>query len=198
MTGPAGELEVVSDDSHTAAVLRAALDRLVDPPSMPVTVAHFSERVDPALVRALAERMAVVVMGPDREPDLVEAMDAGAAGYLLSDASVSEVVAAIRSVDQGTAVVPPLMLGNLLRHVVDRHRRLQAATAMLDELTPRERDVLELAARGAKRDEIAAILFISPATARTHLQRIMAKLGVHSQAELVARAADLNLIEETR
>ncbi|HEX6220014.1 MAG TPA: helix-turn-helix transcriptional regulator, partial [Acidimicrobiia bacterium] len=88
----------------------------------------------------------------------------------------------------GGGVVPPDLLGRLLRHLVDRRRSLVAPPGFAD-LTPREKEVFRLAARGARKEEIGETLFISPATARTHLQRVYEKLGIHSQSELIALAS---------
>lgn len=160
-----------------------------------LTVVHAPSEVDAATV-SRAEG-AVLVLGPDREVDLIAALEAGATGYLLAGATTTEVAAAAQSVVAGTAVVPPLMLGGLLRHVVERRRRLDRAAGVLATLTPRELEVLGCAAVGLRRAEIAQQLFIATDTVRTHLQRIMSKLGVHSQPELVALAAQLGLPADT-
>ncbi len=95
---------------------------------------------------------------------------------------------------KGGALVPPDLLGTLLRHLVERQRR--TIDPNLQTLTDREWQVFHLAAQGSRKDEIAEQLFISPATARTHLQRVYRKLGVHSQAELVAIAARAGQLDE--
>ncbi|NND03062.1 MAG: response regulator transcription factor [Acidimicrobiia bacterium] len=120
---------------------------------------------------------------------MVELLEAGALGFLPDDAPFETIVDAVGQLAEGHAVVPPAALGTLLRRVVER-RRIRAADAeALDELTTREREVFEHAARGRDNDAIAAELFISPATARTHLQRVFKKLGVHTRSEVVAFAA---------
>ena len=88
---------------------------------------------------------------------------------------------------------PPALLGHLLRHVVQRRRAEREALELLERLTPRAREVFELAARGYRHVEVAEELYISAATARTHLQRGFAKLDVHSRGELVALAARCGL-----
>ncbi len=85
-------------------------------------------------------------------------------------------------------MIPPDLLGTLLGHLVGRSRGERELAASLEKLTPRERDVFRLASRGARKEEIGASLFISPATARTHLQRIYRKFEVHTHAELIALA----------
>ena len=129
---------------------------------------------------------------------MLDAVAAGATGVVEAEATFDEIANVIGQVAVGHAVVPPAMLGALLRSVVDRRRREREAQQELDVLTPREREVFEQAARGRDRDGIAGALFISPATARTHLQRVFAKLGIHSKAEAVALAARCGLnLEDT-
>lgn len=119
---------------------------------------------------------------------LIPSVDAHCRGFLPQSAPLEDIRHAVISLVDGGAVVPPDLLGTVLRHLVDR-RRITFASLGLDELTDREREVFWLAAKGARKEEIGAALYISPATARTHLQRLYRKLGVHSQAELMALAA---------
>lgn len=128
----------------------------------------------PTLVLAMAE-------------DLIPAVDAGCMGFLSHHASLHEIKEAAMTVLSGGAVVPPDLLGRLLQHLVHRRRSLNRVVG-LDTLTPREREVYQLAVEGLRKEEIGERLFISPGTARTHLQRMYRKLGVHSQAELMALA----------
>ena len=120
------------------------------------------------------------------EEDLLKAVDAGCQGFLPSSASLKEIRDAVQTVVDGGAVVPPDLLGTLLHHLVERRRRDQSRLSGLRELTEREREVFRLAAAGLRKEDIGDRLYISPATARTHLQRVYRKLGVHSQSELMA------------
>ncbi len=191
---------LVGDDTDQTALLAAALSAEVSvaegtpPPDCDVIVVHAS--ADPTRrVGELAALAPVMVLGPDCEESLLAAVDAGATSYLPDSAPLAEIAQAVQATAKGVAVVPPLMLGALLRREIERRRRLGAAQEALDTLTPREREVLAHAARGANRREIAETLYISPDTVRTHLQRIMAKLDVHSAAELAALATGLGLEE---
>lgn len=134
----------------------------------------------------IASAVPTVVLGEDEH--LVPAVDANCRGFLPRIASLEEIADAVDTVLDGGGVVPPDLLGTLLRHLVDRRRSPVAPPGFAD-LTPREKEVFTLAARGARKEEIGEHLFISPATARTHLQRVYEKLGVHSQAELIALAS---------
>lgn len=142
------------------------------------------------LVTELASRTAVVVLGdPDDADAMVEAVEAGALAFLGHDAPFGEIVEAVHAVSEGRAIVPPQLLGSLLRRVVRRRRSEREAAEQLSVLTDREREIFELTARGLGRIEAAEMLFISPHTVRTHMQRILAKLNLHSRSELVAFAA---------
>lgn len=127
----------------------------------------------------------VLGTGPD---SMLSAITAGAIGYVDIEAPLEEILAAVRSVASGVGTIPPELLGTLLRQVVRRNRAEQEQRERLNALSPRESDVFHLAALGRTNEEIAAELFISPGTVRTHKQSIFKKLDLHAQAELVAFA----------
>ena len=133
----------------------------------------------------------ILVVGPDDADHMIRCLEAGAIGYVVDDQPLDAIFAAGRSVREGRAVVPDHLLGDLLRHVVDRRRRTSEAEGALDELSARERQVFSVAARGADKNQIGAVLGISPETARTHIANIFGKLGIGSRAELIALAASL-------
>lgn len=140
-----------------------------------------------------SEDSAILVLGPNDPVSMVDALESGAVGYLPTDASFEDVSDAVRTVADGQAVVPPPMLGALLRHVVRRRRVEREALERLETLTEREREVFDLLAAGHDRSVIAAELFISVGTVRSHLQRVFRKLGVHTHAEVVAFASRCGL-----
>jgi len=134
----------------------------------------------------------------DAEPDadaLLDAIESGADGYATGVHGMSGLAAAIRAIARGESVVPAAMLGSLLRHLIQRQREAAVAAERLVNLTPREREVLALLVEGLDQDRIAAALVISPETARTHLQRVLRKLGVHSRVEAVALVARTGLAD---
>jgi DNA-binding NarL/FixJ family response regulator len=141
-------------------------------------------------VAEVAARVPTLLLAQDRH--LLAAVDAGCRGFLPIDAGLDDIRSAVMTISSGGAVIPPSMLGSLLRHLVQRRRVSREFEESLSSLTPRERDVYQLAARGLGREEIGTALFISPDTVRTHLQRIYAKLGVHSQVELAALSAQIS------
>ena len=128
----------------------------------------------------------------DHVPDdnrLLRAVEAGVDGYTTGAGGLDGVAEAIRVTARGESVVPPAMLGPLLRRLIQRRRDAAEASERLSGLTRREREVFGLLVEGQDQDAIAATLVISPETARTHVQRILRKLDVHSRAEAVALAA---------
>ena len=153
---------------------------------------------DPAYetLAKIALEIPILVLG--REEHLIPTVDSGCRGFLLETSPLERVADAVRTIAGGGAIVQPELLGPLLRHVVER-RRASEPVPEFDRLTDREREVFHLAAQGARKEEIGERLFISPGTARTHLQNVYKKLGVHSQAELItlaSRAGELDHREE--
>jgi DNA-binding NarL/FixJ family response regulator len=131
----------------------------------------------------------LVVIGPNDDAAMLEAVEAGAMGYVIHSTGQETFRDAVLAVARGEAVIPPMMLGTLLRHIVRQREAADAHHLRLDLLTAREKEVVLQLTRGKHRRDIAKELSISPETVRTHIQRAMAKLGVHSQTELVALLA---------
>ena len=117
-----------------------------------------------------------------------QAVEAGAAGIITKSAQPSEIINAIRQVHAGELVLPAREMIELLRLAGEERQREHASQATLAQLTPREREVLAALAEGLDNKTIAERLFISPDTARTHVVRVLGKLGVESrlQAAIVA------------
>jgi DNA-binding NarL/FixJ family response regulator len=129
------------------------------------------------------------------EETLLYAIESGVDGYVTDADGVAGLADAVRRVVRGEAVIPPAMLGALLRRLIRRRREAANAAERLVDLTRREREVLHLLVGGQDHHGIAAELFISPETARTHVQRVLRKLGVHSRGEAVALVAQLGLAD---
>jgi len=126
---------------------------------------------------------------------LTDGLGCGANGYLTKDSSLEELVEAVRAVARGETLIPPPMLSPLLDDLLDRRRQHENALLRLTELSPREREVLALVARGAKTSAIADTLVISSETARTHIQNILSKLQVHSRLEAAAFVIENGLLD---
>lgn len=140
----------------------------------------------------------LVIVATEEVGALVEALEAGANGYLTKSASIWDLLEATRRVCRGDAVIPPRMLGALLAALVDQGSARDESLEKLASLTRREREVLLLLGDGYDKDAIARELVISPHTARTHVHNILVKLGVHSQLQAAAFARDPEVVRTVR
>ncbi|MFC7401669.1 response regulator [Citricoccus sp. GCM10030269] len=137
----------------------------------------------------------VVLTTFDLDEYALEAIEAGASGFLLKDAPPEELLAAVRTVHRGDAVIAPSTTRRLLDHMAPTLRRDHSAdqrwqqeSAAVASLTPREREVLMLMSRGDSNQEIAAGLFLSEATVKTHVGRVLSKLGARDRVQAVVTA----------
>jgi DNA-binding NarL/FixJ family response regulator len=134
----------------------------------------------------------------DDDQLVYEALRAGASGFLLKDASPDRMVAAIRTVHQGHAVLAPevtrAVIARCTRSVVEPRPLVHSR---LSELTAREREILTIVGRGLSNRDIGRRLFVSEGTVKTHVSNILAKTGCHSRAQAVALAYDAGLIAPT-
>lgn len=130
----------------------------------------------------------------DIDEYVYEALRAGASGFLLKDTEPSQLIDAIRIVAAGEALLAPSVTRRLITEFAARPEVRRAHPADLAALTERELEVLTLVARGRSNDEIAADLFISPATAKTHVSRVMMKLHARDRAQLVVIAYESRLV----
>jgi DNA-binding NarL/FixJ family response regulator len=132
----------------------------------------------------------------DEEEKVLEAVRAGASGYLLKGATVDRIAEAIREVRGGGTVIQPSLARRLLRHFrIDAPPAKGGATAPPSPLTQREAEILQLIARGRSNAQAAAELQISPATIRTHLEHIYQKLEVTNRVEAVTQGLKKGIIE---
>ena len=123
-----------------------------------------------------------------------DALQAGASGFLLKDAGPAELLHAIRVVAAGDALLAPRITRRLIGQFTASRIATQAGEDRLAVLTQREREVLALVGQGLSNDEIGAELFLSPATARTHVSHAMGKLGARDRAQLVVIAYQTGLV----
>ncbi|HIW60872.1 MAG TPA: response regulator transcription factor [Candidatus Stackebrandtia excrementipullorum] len=124
----------------------------------------------------------------DSDEDVMPALDAGATGYLLKDTPRAELFRAVRAAAAGESVLSPSVAARLIQQVRERRQTEQ------DALSEREREVLSLVSHGHTNRSVAAELFISEATVKTHLQHIFAKLEVNDRAAAVAEAINRGLL----
>jgi len=136
----------------------------------------------------------VILTTFDVDEYVYAALRAGASGFLLKDTAPEELIAAIRVVAAGEALLAPSVTRRLIAEFSRRPADPEVTPAALNALTEREREVLTLVAHGLSNDEIAARLVISPATSKTHVSRILTKLDARDRAQLVMTAYETGLV----
>jgi DNA-binding NarL/FixJ family response regulator len=142
----------------------------------------------------LSATRVVVVTTYELDEYIHAALRAGASGFLLKDLEPDELRRAVRVVAAGEALLAPSVTRHLIAQFARRPRRAHDYQARLGLLTEREREIVTLVGGGLSNDEIAARLFISPATAKTHVSRAMSKLDARDRAQLVVFAYDSGLV----
>lgn len=130
----------------------------------------------------------------DIDDYVLDALRAGASGFLLKDAPPEELVAAVRIVHGGDALLAPRVTRRLIERFAGRARRPEPSAAALDSLTDREREVLREIARGRSNAEIADVLVIAEQTVKTHVSRVLGKLGLRDRAQAVVVAYETGLV----
>jgi DNA-binding NarL/FixJ family response regulator len=130
----------------------------------------------------------------DLDEYVYEALRAGASGFLLKDAPADELVHAVRVIAAGDALVSPSVMRRLIADFVRQPQAAKAAPIALDALTPREREVLILLARGLSNAEISAALVVAPQTTKTHVGRVLRKLQLRDRAQAVVAAYESGLV----
>ncbi|MFD1939240.1 MULTISPECIES: response regulator [Nonomuraea] len=141
----------------------------------------------------LASTKVIILTTFDLDDYVYGALKAGASGFLVKDTEPAELIHAVRVVARGDALISPSITRRLIAEFAGRVKR-PAPGPELNSLTEREREVLELVAHGLSNDEIATRLVLSPATAKTHVSRIMTKLNVRDRAQLVVMSYEAGLI----
>jgi DNA-binding NarL/FixJ family response regulator len=144
--------------------------------------------------RGLEDTRVLILTTYETDAYVFDALQAGASGFLLKDAGPAELLHAIRVVAAGEALLAPRVTRRLISQVTATRRASRTAEDQLAVLTQREREVLALVGRGLSNDEIGAALFLSPATARTHVSHAMGKLGARDRAQLVVVAYETGLV----
>lgn len=130
----------------------------------------------------------------DIDDYVYEALSLGASGFMLKDAPAEELVRAVRVVADGEALLAPTVTRRLIADVTNRRSNGKRKPAALGALTPREREVLELIARGLSNTEIAGQLFVAEQTVKTHVGKVLAKLSLRDRAQAVVLAYESGLV----
>ncbi|MGO1257577.1 MAG: response regulator [Brachybacterium sp.] len=196
--GSQDDMEVVAQASDGVDAVEALRGRTVDVVLMDVRMPRMDgiEATARILEQAPADRSPkiIVLTTFDLDEYVVSAIRAGASGFLLKDAQPEDLLGAIRTVHRGDAVIAPSATRRLLERVVRAPDPQEKDTAVLEPLTEREREVLTLMGRGFSNREIGAELFVAEATVKTHVGRVLAKLGARDRVQAVIIAFETGLV----
>jgi DNA-binding NarL/FixJ family response regulator len=193
-----GVFEVVAEAANGRQAVAAATAYHPDVVVMDVRMPELDGiAATEAITRELPDVKVLILTTFDLDEYAFAGLRAGASGFLLKNAPPDELTAAIRTVAAGDAVVAPRVTRRLLEEFA---RRIPSTTPAdrsdrLDRLTERELDVLRAVALGQSNQEIAATLFVSEATVKTHVSRLLAKLGLRDRVQAVIFAYDAKLVE---
>ncbi len=136
----------------------------------------------------------VVLTVSEDAADVVDAIVAGACGYLLKSASIEELISGIRAAASGDALISPGIAGRLLTHVREQAHAPAADPPPGAQLSARELDVLKLVAEGKDNGQIAAVLFISPKTVKNHISNILMKLQITNRIQAAVYAVRRGIV----
>ena len=190
------DIEVVGEagDGHEAIEAAAALDPdvvLMDVRMPEMDGIEATQR----LVASRSRARVLMLTTFDADEHIYDAMKAGASGFLLKNAPPAQLVAAVRATAAGEAQIAPAIVRRMVEEFVRRPPPGTTRPAALSELTAREIDVLKLIARGLTNADIAGILFLSEATVRTHVSRILAKLELRDRTQAAVVAYESGLVQ---
>ncbi|HEY9372063.1 response regulator transcription factor [Streptomyces sp.] len=204
MLGGAEDIQIVGEGTDGREVPEL-VDRLVpDVVLMDIRMPHVDGLTATERLRALPGAPEVVVLTTfHADEQVLRALRAGAAGFVLKDTPPAEIVAAVRRVAVGDPVLSPAVTRQLMTHVADRPDREESpeqarrtvAAGRLAELAEREREVALAVGRGGSNAEIAAALYMSVPTVKTHVSRILAKLGLNNRVQIALLVHDAGLSE---
>jgi two-component system response regulator NreC len=191
-----GDIEVVAEAEDGQMAVQLANQLRPDVAVVDLTMPRLNGVEAIRLIkRDLPETEVVVLSVHDSEPYVVQALRAGAAGYVLKRNAATELAAAIRAAHDGQAYLHPSIARRVIDDYLSRiHSSEDAVAEPHERLTPREREVLQLAAEGHTTRAIAGLLCLSTKTVEHHRASVMTKLGLHGQTELVKYAIRAGLV----
>jgi DNA-binding NarL/FixJ family response regulator len=190
------DIEVIAEAGDGADAVTMARELDPDVVLMDVRMPKTDGIEATRLLLATGSRARVLMLTTfDADEYVYEAMKAGASGFLLKNAPPAQLIAAVRATATGEAQLAPAIVQRMVEEFVRRPAPGRMRSGALDELTERELDVLKLLARGLSNAEIAAALFLSEATIRTHVSHILTKLDLRDRTQAVVLAYESGLVQ---
>ena len=197
--GPDDGFDVVAECGDGDEVLAAGAAHRPDLVLMDVRMPRVDGVTATRLLAATPDAPPVLVLTTFDDDDVLwDVLDAGAAGFVLKDASADDLIAASRAVAHGAAWLDPKVAPRVLDAFRSNVRPRMVEAARIDALTEREHEVLRLMARGATNSEIAAGLYVSEPTVKSHVGAIFAKLGMRDRAAAIVFAYDHGIVDRRR
>jgi DNA-binding NarL/FixJ family response regulator len=192
-----GDIEVVAEAENGLEAVRQAALTEPDVVLMDIRMPELDGLAATEQILRQADPPTIVVLTTfDQNEYIYRALRAGAAGFLLKDAPSSRLIAAVRAAATGDSLIEP----SITQRLVERFAEPAPATGIpgrLEQLTARELDVLRLITRGLSNAEIAAEMFVAETTVKTHVARILAKLGVRDRVQAVVVAYETGFVRRS-
>ena len=193
------DIEVAGEAANGAEALALAASERPDVMLMDIRMPVMDGLEATRMITAdesLSDTRVLILTTFDLDEYVHEALRAGASGFLLKDTLPNDLINAVRIVADGDALIAPKITRRLIEEFARRPQpgSAPANSAALEQLTDREREVLELVAKGQSNAEIAATLFVSHATVKTHVSRLLMKLAARDRAQLVMLAYETGVV----
>ena len=197
LLGSAGGMEVVGEAVNGAEAVDMTRQQRADVVLMDIRMPVVDGLEATRRIAAdddLAGVKVIILTTFESEEYIYQAIRSGASGFLVKDCEPADLIQAVRVVARGDALLAPSVTRRLITDLARRPERPQLDGANLASLTDREREVMSQVAAGLSNDEIATKLFLSPLTVKTHVSRILTKLGARDRAQLVVLAYESGLV----